>query len=97
MNIKAAIKKISATFSERILNFSFSDRIDKKESMQLPINKIAATPVNSSINVDSLNLEIFREVKTTRQNPNKLDDVFSIWDDLLSVMKIIVFLLFRCL
>jgi len=97
MNIKAAIKKISATFSERILNFSFSDRIDKKESMQLPINKIAATPVNSSINVDSLNLEIFREVKTTRQNPNKLDDVFSIWDDLLSVMKIIVFLLFRFL
>ena len=54
--------------------------------MQLTINKIAATPVNSSIIVLSLNLDILREVKTTRQNPNKLDDVFSIWDDLLSVI-----------
>lgn len=58
-------------------------RIDKKERIQLTINKIAAIPVNSSIMVTSLNLYILREVRTTRQNPNKLEDVFKICDDLL--------------
>ena len=57
-------------------------RIDKKENIALPTKKIHAIPVNSSIIVTSLNFDILREVKTIRQNPNKLEDVLRICDDL---------------
>ncbi|NVO08433.1 MAG: hypothetical protein HXX16_00585 [Bacteroidales bacterium] len=74
----ATTKILSASFSYPILNTSVLARIDKKENKLLPANKIHATPVNSSINDASLYFEILSDVKTTRQNPNKLVDVFKI-------------------
>ncbi len=86
--ITKAIRKItSATLSKRKLKLSFKVRIDRNEIKLQDINKIDAIPVHSSINVTSLNFDIFSEVKTIRQNPNKLDDVFRIWDDLLFVIN----------
>jgi hypothetical protein len=82
-NNKAIIKSMSAIFSYRLLNFSFVVRMERKEKRLLAINKMHATPVNSSINVTSLNLDILSEVKTIRQNPNKLDDVFRMCSDFL--------------
>jgi hypothetical protein len=52
--------------------------MDKKEKTLLPINMMDATPVNSSIMVWELNFDILIEVRTTRQNPSKLEDVFRI-------------------
>jgi len=46
--------------------------------MQLTIKNILATPVDSSIRVNLSYFDILSEVKTTRQNPNKLEDVFRI-------------------
>jgi hypothetical protein len=61
-------------------------RIDKKENRLHAINKIQATPVNSSIIDAPLNFDILREVNTIRQNPIKLEDVFRICGDLLSAI-----------
>jgi hypothetical protein len=71
-----------------MLKASFDVRIDKKEKKQLAINKIHATPVISSILDTSLYFDIFREVRTIRQNPNKLDDVFRICCVLLFVIEL---------
>jgi hypothetical protein len=57
--------------------------MERKEKRLLAINKMHATPVNSSMSVTSLNFEILREVNTIRQNPSKLDDVFKICSDFL--------------
>ncbi len=54
------------------------ERTDKNEKMQLVIRKIQATPVNSSIFVSLSYFDIFKDVNTTRQNPNKLDEVLKI-------------------
>ena len=51
-------------------------RIDKNERQQLVINKIVATIVSSSINVVFENFKIFREVKTTKQRPKRLEEAF---------------------
>ena len=75
---KATIKILSAIFSYLILKFSFAVRMDKKEKKQLAIRSIHAIPVISSIFDTSLNFDILRDVRTMRQNPNKLDDVFRI-------------------
>jgi hypothetical protein len=83
INNKAIIKMISAIFSNDPINFIFFDRIDKNENILLIVSKIQATPVNSSMRDTSLNLDIFSEVKTTRQNPNKLEEVVKICCDLL--------------
>jgi hypothetical protein len=87
-NSKATIKILSAIFSNLISNCSFDVRIDKKENMQLAINKIHATPVISSILDTSPNFEILSEVNTTRQNPNKLEDVLRICCVLMFVIVI---------
>lgn len=84
---KAKIKILSAIFSYLIIFFSFILLIDKKEKRQLEINRIQATPVNSSIIETSLYFDIFNEVKTTRQKPNKLEAVLKICCDLLFSMK----------
>jgi hypothetical protein len=78
MKNRAIIKILSATFSKSILFFSFFARIDKKERRLHAINRIVATPVNSSIIVAELYLDILSEVKTIRQNPNKLEEVLKI-------------------
>lgn len=83
---KAIIKVKSAVFSYRRFRFSLFVRRDKNENMLLVVNKIQVTPVNSSIMDTSLYLEIFNEVSTTRQNPNKLPEVFRIcWALLFSI------------
>ena len=56
----------------------FPDLIDKKESTLEIINKIDATPVNSSSREVAFNFVIFIEVKTKKQNPNKFDEVDNI-------------------
>ncbi len=76
-NNKATIKMLSAILSNRTLFFSFVERMDKNEKKQHVINKIQATPVTSSILDSSLTFDILSEVNTTKQNPNKLEDVFN--------------------
>jgi len=93
-NNKATIKIFSAIFSYLIIESSFFARIDKKERKLLAINKIVATPVNSSIIETSLYLDIFREVKTTRQNPNKFEEVFKICPDLFSAINLYLIVIF---
>lgn len=61
--------------------------MDKNEKMLLTIKKIVPTPVSSSIIDTSLYLDILREVNTTKQNPNKLEEVFKICSDLLLAIK----------
>ena len=75
---RAIIKILSAILSSLLLLLSSVALIDKKEKKQLVVRKIQVTPVNSSIKDTSLNLVIFNEVKTTRQKPSKLDEVFRI-------------------
>jgi len=65
--------------------------------MQLTIKNILATPVDSSIRVNLSYFDILSEVKTTRQNPNKLEDVFRIWCDLLFAIGLTILFLFCCL
>ena len=75
--IKAPINILSAILSYRTLFFSFVERMDKNEKKQHAINKIQATPVTSSILDSSLTFDILSEVNTTKQNPNKLEEVFN--------------------
>jgi hypothetical protein len=73
----SAIRKITSAIRSYLkLSDSFNVRIERKENKLHIINKIVAMPVNSSIMVSSLNLEIFNDVSTMRQNPSKLEDVF---------------------
>ena len=88
IRIKARRKIESAILSYLKLSFSFELRIDRKEKKLHVIRSMDATPVHSSMSVSSLNREIFRDVKTIRQNPNRFDEVFKICGDLLSVMVI---------
>jgi L-rhamnose mutarotase len=89
---------LSAILSNRTLLFSFVERMDKNEKKQHAINKIQATPVTSSILDSSLTFDIFSEVKTTKQNPNKLEEVFNMCDELLrfiSQMYLLFFVLLK--
>jgi hypothetical protein len=86
-NIKAIIKIFSAIFSLRTDKFSLLERIDKNERIALAIKKIVPIPVNSSIIETALYFDILREVKTTKQNPNKLEEVFKMCSDLLLAIK----------
>ena len=61
--------------------------MDKNERMLLTIKKIVPTPVSSSMTDTELYFDILREVKTTRQNPNKLEEVFKMCSDLLLDIK----------
>ena len=79
---------MSANCSYRKEYLSFLARMDKKERKLLVINNIVATPVNSSINVPELYLDILSEVKTTRQNPIRVEDVVRICCDLLFGMTV---------
>jgi predicted nucleotide-binding protein (sugar kinase/HSP70/actin superfamily) len=90
--VKAIKKNISANFSCFKLKLSFSVRKDRNESKQLAINKTHTIPVSSSISVSSLYFDIFKEVKTTRQNPNKLEDVLRIWVEVRFAMKTISYI-----
>ena len=57
--------------------------MDKNDKKLDDVSNMEATPVNSSMSVRSPNFEIFSEVKTMRQKPSRLDDVFNMWEDLL--------------
>ena len=74
-------KKISAIFSSRPL-FFMVPFIDKKERIQLAINKKIAAVVNSSIIVLPEILNNLSEVSTTKQSPSKLEEAFKMCGDL---------------
>ena len=61
--------------------------MDKNERILLTIKKIVPIPVSSSMIDIALYFDILREVKTTRQNPNKLEEVFKICSDLLLAIE----------
>jgi hypothetical protein len=61
--------------------------MDKNERMLLTIKKIVPIPVSSSMIDTALYFDILREVKTTKQNPNKLEEVFKMCSDLLLAIK----------
>lgn len=73
-------KITSATCSKKALLRSLPRR-DKKENIQLAINKMMATTVISSIIVFSDLSSNFKDVKTIKQIPSKLEDAFKIWED----------------
>lgn len=74
--IRASKKNMSAYFSNLKPEVSLVLLIDKNDSRLLAISKTEAAPVNSSIIDISLYLLIFNDVKTMRQNPSRLEDVF---------------------
>jgi hypothetical protein len=76
-NDNPARKKISATFSSLPL-FLIEPLMDKNERIQAAIKNMMATVVNSSIIVLPEMFNNLREVSTTKQSPNKLDDAFKI-------------------
>ena len=80
-NDNPARKNISATFSSMPL-FLIEPRMDKKERIQLAINSMMATVVNSSIIVLPAMFNNLSDVSTTKHNPNKLEDAFKICGDL---------------
>ena len=82
ITVRPIRKKKSAIFSNLVANDSFGHLIDKNESMQLAINDIVATAVHSSIMVDCFRCKMERDVKTRKQSPNKLEEVFNMWVDL---------------
>ena len=70
-------KRISAIFSQSRLLRKLP-LIDMKERIQLDIKKIVVPVVISSIKVASDNFNNFKEVSTTKQSPNKLEEALSI-------------------
>jgi len=74
-------KNISAIFSSLPL-FLMVPLMDKKERIQLAINSMMAPVVNSSIIVLPAMFNNLRDVNTTKQSPNKLEDAFKICGDL---------------
>lgn len=65
--------------------------MDKKERILQVINNKEAKATISSIIVCSLRLRMCNEVKTMKQNPNKLEEELSICGDLLlSIMGILL-------
>ena len=55
--------------------------IDKNENILLLINMIVAIEVHSSMNVALSNLNIFIDVNTRKQIPNKFAEVFKMCGD----------------
>ena len=84
IKIKERMKILSAIFSYLFMSLSFLERIEKNENKVLKTNSRQVAPVNSSINVCSLYFEIFNDVITIRQKPNKFDAEFKICCDLFS-------------
>ncbi len=80
-NDNPARKNISARFSSLPL-FLIEPLIDKKDRIQLAINSMIATVVNSSIIVLPEILRSLSDVSTTKQRPNRLEDAFKICGDL---------------
>ncbi len=72
------MKKNSAIFSYRMLSLSLLLRIDKNDNILLTIKEMVAMAVNSSIRVVCFSFKIFNEVKTIKQSPKRLEDVFKI-------------------
>jgi hypothetical protein len=73
-------KKASAIFSRRLL-LGKLPLIDKNERMLLAIKSRVEIVVSSSINVACAIFKSFREVRTTKQRPRRLDEAFRICGD----------------
>ncbi|MNJ98366.1 hypothetical protein D3C87_161310 [compost metagenome] len=73
----------SANFSKRSFRSLFF-LIERKERMELVMNKIIARAVVSSINVLSCIFDTLMEVSTIKHSPSKVADVFSMCGDLFS-------------
>jgi len=69
-----------------LLSVLILPRIDKKEMIQLAINNIIAAVVNSSIKDFLEMFKIFKEVKTTKHIPNKLEEAFKMCGDFCSLL-----------
>jgi hypothetical protein len=82
MQTKAIRKTMSAMPSSLAARTSCVDRNERNDNMQLAASKTEVTPVMSSIIVAAPVLDIRMEVSTTKQNPNRLDEVLRICDDL---------------
>ena len=54
-------------------------RMERKEKMVLIINRIMAAVANSSVSVALCSLSSFREVRTRKQMPRRLDEALRIW------------------
>jgi hypothetical protein len=80
----------SAIFSNRIPDFLML-RIDRKDKTQLIININIAIAVSSSIMLFSAILLILNEVRTTKQRPIRVAEVFRICGDLLFCSVILYF------
>ena len=90
MVIKSTINpqrnKISAVLSN-LFEFTFLLRMARKDNKQLLMKITIAKAAPSSINVDSCSLATLTEVKTIKQKPNKLAEVFKICGDLFSLIQ----------
>lgn len=73
-------KIISAMFSSLLTSLKSPLFIAIKEIMQLAININIARAAHSSIKLPSVNFIFFIVVKTKKQIPSKLADVFKIWE-----------------
>lgn len=81
--IKPAKNSTSANFSN-LTDCAVSFRIARKENKQLLIKITMAKAAPSSIKEDSLRFDIFTDVNTMKQKPNKLAEVFNMCGDLFS-------------
>ncbi len=79
-NVSPQRKIISAIRSSNTDRYD-CERIDKNERIQLAINRMIATTVNSSIIVFSDLSSNFKEVRTIKQMPNKFEEAFNICVD----------------
>ena len=75
--IKPQRKSVSAVRSN-LAAFAVLLLIARKDNKQLLIKMIIANAAPSSIYDDSCNFETLTDVKTMKQKPNKLADVFKI-------------------
>lgn len=75
--IKPQRKRVSAVRSN-LVALAVLLLIAKKDNKQLLIKMMIANAAPSSIKEDSCNFETLTEVKTMKQKPNKLADVFKI-------------------
>ena len=75
-------RKIKSADLSNLLFKSLFFLMERKDRMELVMNKIMASAVVSSINVLSCIFDTLMEVSTIKQSPSKVADVFRIWGDL---------------
>jgi len=86
--IKPQRKRVSAVRSN-LVALAVLLLMAKKDNKQLLIKMIIAKAAPSSIKDDSCSLETLTDVKTIKQKPNKLAEVFKICGDLFELSSFI--------